>query len=139
MVLALFILAILAIVGISRYNEDDRLFWKLLASVTIAFAMTDIVYSAYNKYDSSTVDSPVQVQKATQSVSDMPTIDFANTNVKSAEADIPKVENNNVPAVGEITIPLSNPPHNARGQPNSCNCSQCPCKGITYIDIQDDS
>lgn len=140
MVPILFLLAVLAIVGISRYNEDDRLFWKLIASVTIAFALTDIVSSAYNKYD-GTVDSPVQVQKAMPSVDNTPAIDFANTEAKVVEKATIAESTNIVPAIGGLTKPSLTVEHNARGQPHLriCSCMIHHCKGNDQPAIQDDS
>lgn len=42
MILLLFIIGVIVITAIARYNEDDRLFWKLFASFTIAFTATSI-------------------------------------------------------------------------------------------------
>ena len=42
MILLLFIIGVLAIIAIARYNEDDRLFWKLFGAFTIAFTATSI-------------------------------------------------------------------------------------------------
>lgn len=38
----LFLIGIISIVLIARYNEDDRLFWKLLLSFVFAFTATTI-------------------------------------------------------------------------------------------------
>lgn len=42
MTLLLFLIAVFAIICIARYNEDDRLFWKLFVSFTAAFVLTSV-------------------------------------------------------------------------------------------------
>lgn len=55
MTLLLFLIAVFAIVCIARYNEDDRLFWKLFVSFTAAFVLTSVIVktieSKQNKKD----------------------------------------------------------------------------------------
>lgn len=48
MIALLFLLGILAIVGIARYNEDDRLFWKLFICYSVAFAATSIAVATFD-------------------------------------------------------------------------------------------
>lgn len=43
MTLLMFIIGILTIIGISRYNESDKLFWKLLVSFVGAYTAACIV------------------------------------------------------------------------------------------------
>ena len=63
MILFLFLVGVVAIMAIARYNEDDRLFWKLLVSFTVAFTVTSIgvkLMGNENKSDSTTQVCPTQ-------------------------------------------------------------------------------
>lgn len=44
MILLWFVIGIIVILCISRYNEDDKLFWKLLVSFVGTFAAATLVY-----------------------------------------------------------------------------------------------
>lgn len=69
MILLLFIVAIIAIVLIARYNEDDRLFWKLLISFCVAFATTSVIYNIIDDGDRNKVSciktDPMQLSNCT--------------------------------------------------------------------------
>lgn len=47
MTLLLFILGLLIIFAIARYNESNKLFWTLFVAYTLGFAATVAVYSAF--------------------------------------------------------------------------------------------
>lgn len=51
MILFWFVIAIAAILGIARYNEDDRLFWKLMLSFVFAFTVTTVTYKVLETKD----------------------------------------------------------------------------------------
>lgn len=67
MIFSLFILAVVAIVLIARYNEDDHLFWQLLISFCAAFALTTTVMKLKNNEqhdnNSTTQVCPTQVSQ----------------------------------------------------------------------------
>lgn len=48
MIALLFLLGVLTIVGIARYNEDDRLFWKLFICYIVAFIATSITVATFD-------------------------------------------------------------------------------------------
>lgn len=47
MTLTLFILGLLIILFIARYNESNKLFWQLLVAFVLCFAATKIVYNTF--------------------------------------------------------------------------------------------
>ena len=49
----MFILGILIILGIARYNESNKLFWTLFTAYTLGFAVTKLVYDNFNKNEQS--------------------------------------------------------------------------------------
>ena len=57
-----FIIGIVLICCISRYNESNKLFWTLFASYVGAFALTTVVLSAHNKPSKENVDQVYSTQ-----------------------------------------------------------------------------
>ena len=53
MTLFMFLLGILIILGIARYNESNKLFWTLFTAYTLGFAVTKLVYDNFNKNEQS--------------------------------------------------------------------------------------
>ena len=51
----LFILGILCILGIARYNNSNKVFWALFVSYTLAFTVGTIAYKATEKKEQSQV------------------------------------------------------------------------------------
>lgn len=47
MILFWFVIGMLAIIAIARYNEDDRLFWKLTLSFVFAFTATTVALKVF--------------------------------------------------------------------------------------------
>ena len=65
MILTVFLIGNLAIIGIARYNEDDRLFWKLLLSFVFAFSVTTMCYKLMgddNENNPTEQVCPTQIQ-----------------------------------------------------------------------------
>lgn len=64
MTLALFILGILIIFGIARYNESNKLFWTLLFAYTIGFAGTKVLYDTFKekKQSETTLNQACPIQ-----------------------------------------------------------------------------
>lgn len=64
-VLFWFVLGTLLILGISRYNEDDKLFWKLFISFVGTFAAATVVIKYMQSTDKNKVEylstDPIQV------------------------------------------------------------------------------
>ena len=61
MVLLFFLIAVFAILCIARYNEDDRLFWKLFVSFTAAFMITTITARIISSNDQTKDDATTKV------------------------------------------------------------------------------
>ena len=57
-----FIIGIVLICCISRYNESNKLFWTLFASYVGAFALTTVLLSAHNKPSKENVDQVYSTQ-----------------------------------------------------------------------------
>jgi hypothetical protein len=53
MTLALFILGLLLILGIARYNESNKLFWTLSIAYILGFACTKMVYDSFSTDEQS--------------------------------------------------------------------------------------
>lgn len=53
MTLALFILGLLIIFGIARYNESNKLFWTLSIAYMLGFAGTKMVYDSFSTDEQS--------------------------------------------------------------------------------------
>lgn len=53
MTLALFILGLLLILGIARYNESNKLFWTLSIAYILGFACTKMVYDSFSTNEQS--------------------------------------------------------------------------------------
>lgn len=71
MTLAMFILGILTIIGISRYNESDKLFWKLFVSFVGAYLAAAVVGNLISNNNEQ--DKVVSVQSVpTQVLESMP-------------------------------------------------------------------
>ena len=49
MTLLMFILGILIILGIARYNQSNKLFWTLFVAYTLGFAGTKLVYDNFHE------------------------------------------------------------------------------------------
>lgn len=73
MILSLFVLAVIVIVLIARYNEDDRLFWQLLISLCTAFAIATIVRNIQDDKQStnSSITQVCPMQVSDQSLSSL--------------------------------------------------------------------
>ena len=53
MTLALFLLGLLIIFGIARYNESNKLFWTLSIAYILGFACTKMVYDSFSTEEQS--------------------------------------------------------------------------------------
>lgn len=53
MTLLMFILGMLLILGIARYNKSNKLFWILFVAFTSCFAGTKLVYGAFSEKEQS--------------------------------------------------------------------------------------
>lgn len=53
MTLTLFILGLLLILGIARYNESNKLFWTLSIAYILGFACTKMVYDSFSTNEQS--------------------------------------------------------------------------------------
>lgn len=130
MILFLFLVGVMAIMAIARYNEDDRLFWKLLVSFTIAFTVTSIgvkLMGDENKSDSTTQVCPTQ---ALHETSDMvsPFTDVITT-ITVPDIIVPDpVSQDNTPEIGILANVfgevLEHPPINERKVSNISHLSQ---------------
>lgn len=49
----MFILGILLILGIARYNESNKLFWTLLTAYVLCFTVVKVVKGAFNEKEQS--------------------------------------------------------------------------------------
>lgn len=64
-----FILGLIIIIGVSRYNEDDKLFWKLLVAFVGSFAAVSVASHLVN---ADKQDKVVVIEKApTQALESM--------------------------------------------------------------------
>ena len=71
MILFLFLVGVVAIMAIARYNEDDRLFWKLLVSFTLAFTVTSLGVKIMGNEDKSNSTTQVCPTQALYGTSDI--------------------------------------------------------------------
>lgn len=73
MTLFAFVATVLAIIGIARYNESEKLFWQLFIAFCGSYAAAAAVY---NFVDDEKDDKVVVIDKVpTQVLSDVPTLD----------------------------------------------------------------
>ena len=71
MTLCAFVVTVLAIIGIARYNESEKLFWQLFIAFCGSYAAATAVY---NFVDDKKDDKVVVIDKVpTQVLSDVPT------------------------------------------------------------------
>lgn len=133
----LFVIALIACVAIGRYNEDDRLFWKLFGALCISFAIATIYQSATtDKKNSGYTTSIMTAQPqiiAVDSDLAIPALSDVYTPEK-VKQEWPFIGN-----YGNCDNQVRNHIANARGQPccnHNCICNKDP---ILKVGIQDDS
>lgn len=64
MIFIWFLVGIIAITAIARYNEDDRLFWKLLLSFVFAFTLTTVGFKMLGTKGKSDLNGQVYPTQA---------------------------------------------------------------------------
>lgn len=135
----LFAIAVLCAIAIGRYNEDDRLFWKSLGALTVAFTIATVAQSMSNateKYDTAAITSITTTQPTITAVDSNLAIPAVSTGY---EAEKVKQEWPYAGSYGNYNSESRNHTANARGQPccnHNCICNKGP---INKVGIQDDS
>lgn len=99
----LFLIGIISIVLIARYNEDDRLFWKLLLSFVFAFAATTVCYKITglgNKSMENLTEQvyPTQVPTGALDISNPSVNAFGEVTIMDVTGPVP-VSKDNTPAL----------------------------------------
>lgn len=94
-----FILGILIIFAIARYNESNKLFWALLLAYTLGFAVTKMVYDSHNGEEQS--DKNLTQVCSTQ----MPTNSVALYTLFTTECMLEPVDVTDPNTVGKIYTP----------------------------------
>lgn len=119
MILFWFIIGMLAIIAIARYNEDDRLFWKLTLSFVFAFTATTVAIKVLgDKQDESALTEqvcPTQVLTITTDNSLLAVVDSEAT-ISEVTAPVP-VSKDNTLAVSENSSSLNEVYGWSRDQP----------------------
>lgn len=101
MLIALFILGILMIFGIARYNESNKLFWILFTAYILGFAGTKVIVDTFGKKGQSekTLDQayPTQGLNATSNTymcflaDELQTTNVKETSKPVSQANMPEV------------------------------------------------
>ena len=136
--IVLFVIALIVILAISRYNEDDRLFWKLLGAFAIMFTVTTVAQSITTQKEDNGAMTSITTTMPSQIIagdSDL-AIPALSTGYKAEKT---KQEWPFISGYGNYDNQVTNHVGNARGQPccnHSCICNKDP---INKVGIQDDS
>ena len=104
--LALFVLGLLIITGIARYNNSNKLFWTLLTCFTLGFVCTKLVHDAFSTNEKSNVITmqaqPTQALAVTSgSLLYLLTDESLPTSVKVASNPVSQA---NVPTSSDTTL-----------------------------------
>ena len=97
MILFWFVIGMLAIIAIARYNEDDRLFWKLTLSFVFAFTATTVALKVFGgnqeKNDLTEQVCPMQAPSTQQNVNMLAFVDTSAT-VSDVTGPVPAGKDN---------------------------------------------
>lgn len=118
MTLLAFLVTVAAIVGIARYNENDKLFWQLLIAFGGSYAAATAVYSLMD--DEKESDKVVMIEKApTQVLSDMPTLNglVTGTSFSAAKRTMSAKPVSKDSLISQDTSIISKVHASPRGQP----------------------
>ena len=110
---------IAVIIAVSRYNESDNLFWKLLISFVGAYAAATVAVTVLNNSDNKK-DEVVMIEKAPmQALESMPTL-YASVVTDNSLATLgeksPKPAGKDM-LINQSNLILSEVHRKARGQP----------------------
>jgi len=117
MIILWFILGILIILGIAKYNESNKLFWQLLLSFMLGFAITKMIQQVSNEKQSN--EALVQVYPTQMSNVCMWTMTAHNTNMEkvSVVTAHPSVSQEYTPVLHESDITMEMICGRTRDQP----------------------
>ena len=103
--LFIFLLGIVLITLLARYNESNKLFWTLLTCFTLGFVGTKLIYDSFGKKESKTTMMQVQPTQAlavtSGSLMYLLTDDSLSTTVKATSIPVSQAD---VPTYDSITL-----------------------------------
>lgn len=110
---------IAVIIAVSRYNESDNLFWKLLVSFVGAYAAATVAVNVLNNSDNKK-DEVVMIEKAPmQALESMPTLYMSvvtDNSLATLGEKSPKPAGKDM-LINQSNLILSEVHRKARGQP----------------------
>lgn len=117
MVLFWFIIGLIAITLIARYNESDKLFWKLFLAFVLGFASAKMYYHLTNERNENTL-TQVSPTQASMELSGIAQFFLAGSTpeITVSESYVP-VSQAYTPAGSESSLVLSKIAGGARDQP----------------------